>query len=78
MHEYYPQIGGYEPPSAADRDVVPLTDVVDVDGDRRVSTDTVFLHQRDHLENGKGLVSVFFFLMNNIKMSKKYMIRFRG
>lgn len=49
MHQYNAKVGGDEFSSAAHSDVVPLTNVIDMDGDRRVRADAVFLHQRDQL-----------------------------
>lgn len=40
---------GFESATTGDRHVIPLTDIVDVDGDAGISPDAVFLHQRDKL-----------------------------
>lgn len=40
---------GFEPATAGDCHIIPLTDVIDVDRDAGISPNAVFLHQRDKL-----------------------------
>lgn len=35
---------GFKPATTGDRDVVPLTDIVDVDGDAGIGPNAMFLH----------------------------------
>ena len=49
MDQHYAEGGGHELPAAHDVDVVPLADVVDVDGNGGVRADAMFLHQGDEL-----------------------------
>lgn len=35
---------GFEPATTGDRHIVPLTDIVDVDGDAGISSNAMFLH----------------------------------
>ena len=49
VHEDDAQRGGLQFTTPDDVDVVALTDVVDVDGDAGVRTDTVLFHERDQL-----------------------------
>ena len=49
MDQNYPQCCWLKLATRDDVDVVPLTDIIDVNRDAGISANTIFLHQRDQL-----------------------------